>query len=332
MPLLRLSRLDASLRATVISRTPLRYREGADARLDRPPHVRAASSLTWIGDRVALVQDDANFLALIDPVSGVVESVTLPVGRGGVRVFDDARGNKRDKFDFEACCTLRDADGPVVLAFGSGSLPARRRVLVVDRWGATEPRVTVVDATALYLCLEAERDFSGSEMNIEGALALDDVVRLYARGNGAARDGRVPVDATADLDVRALLAWLRDSRATPPPPFGIVQFDLGEIGDVRLGFTDATRRGAATLFSAAAETSADAVGDGEVAGSVVGVIPADGHLRHALLCDRDGQRLTDKVEGIVAVPAQRDMVYAVIDPDDHRRPSEFCEVRLEGNW
>jgi hypothetical protein len=36
---------DPALEARVLSRTPLRYAEGADPDLDRPAHVRAGSSL-----------------------------------------------------------------------------------------------------------------------------------------------------------------------------------------------------------------------------------------------------------------------------------------------
>ena len=56
------------------------YRDGPDRSLDRPAHVRAGSGLSWIGDRLVLVQDDANFVAVVDPATGFAESITLPAG------------------------------------------------------------------------------------------------------------------------------------------------------------------------------------------------------------------------------------------------------------
>src|SRR5450432_1790777 len=97
------ARLDLGLGATVISRRPLYYSDGADDVLDRPKHVRAGSSLAWVGDRLAVVQDDTNFIALIDPSNQRVTAVPVPAGHNGVRQFGDSRGNKKWKLDLEAC-------------------------------------------------------------------------------------------------------------------------------------------------------------------------------------------------------------------------------------
>jgi hypothetical protein len=78
MPRRVLGSRDARLAATVVERRPLWYCAGADAALDRPAHVRAGSSLAWLEGRLAVLQDDANFLALVDPRTGGVDSISLP--------------------------------------------------------------------------------------------------------------------------------------------------------------------------------------------------------------------------------------------------------------
>src|SRR5829696_7409339 len=119
------ARHDPALTARVVRSVPLLYAEGACAPLDRPAHVRSASGIARVAGRVAVIQDDANFVALIDPETGFAHAVTLPAGEGGVRQFDDLRGNKRFKLDLECCVTVDDDDGQeMLLAFGSGSLPA----------------------------------------------------------------------------------------------------------------------------------------------------------------------------------------------------------------
>ncbi|HYW51677.1 MAG TPA: hypothetical protein VE861_13775, partial [Gemmatimonadaceae bacterium] len=72
---------DRSLDARIVRRVPMFYADGADAATDRPAYVRAASSMAWLGDRVALVQDDVNFIALVDPATGLADAVTLPAGK-----------------------------------------------------------------------------------------------------------------------------------------------------------------------------------------------------------------------------------------------------------
>ncbi len=66
---------DPALRARIVRKVPLVYAAGADPALDRPAHVRAGSGLAWIGGVLAVMQDDANFIALADPVTGLVAAV-----------------------------------------------------------------------------------------------------------------------------------------------------------------------------------------------------------------------------------------------------------------
>ncbi len=322
---------DDRLTATILSRRPLHYRAVAHPALDRPPHVRAGSSITWVGARLALVQDDANFVAVVDPRTALARSIALPAGEEGKRHFDDIRGNKKYKLDLESCCTVEGESGSMLLALGSGSKKRRRRVVTVESISARAPRVSLIDAESLYVALEAVEAFAGSDMNIEGALALPRTLRLFSRGNGEAKRGRVPVNATCDLEMTDLLRYLAEPRTAPlPVPMAVTRFELGLLDGLPLGFTDATLAGERVLYTAAAEASKDASEDGEVTGSVLGIIPERGDLRYAPLRDEHGARSRDKVEGIVAIPGAADRVYIVIDPDDATRPSELCEVRFAG--
>lgn len=324
---------DPHLTATIITRRPLLYRARPSHTIDRPPHVRAGSSLTWLGTHLVLVQDDANFVAVVDTVIARARAITLPALEEGARLFDDARGNKKFKLDLEACCTLQSPAGPLFLALGSGSKKRRRRVITIESLESKRPRVKLIDAGSLYLALEEVAEFAGSDMNIEGALRVDGALRLFSRGNGAAKSGRTPVNASGELDADALLAYLANPNTAPVPRLSnVVQYALGDLDGLPLGFTDAALVGEQQLYTAAAEASEDASQDGAVTGSVIGVIPSRGDLRYALLTDESGARTTDKVEGIVALPSRSDRVYIVVDPDDHSRPSELCEVSLSGAW
>src|SRR5688572_15467550 len=99
-------RQDAALHARVVRTTELRYAAGADAALDRPAHLRAGSGIAWVGGRLAVVQDDAAFLAWVDPATGLADSLPLLRGADGARQFGDDRGNKHLKPDFESCVAV----------------------------------------------------------------------------------------------------------------------------------------------------------------------------------------------------------------------------------
>ena len=320
-------------RAIVVARRPLHYVDGADAHADRPAHVRAGSSLAWLGPFLALVQDDANFVALIDPRDASTRAIALPRGLGGMRQFDDTRGNKAHKLDLEACVVLTDGERETFVAFGSGSGGRREQLVVLDDALSAAPGIRLLDAGVLYRALRAEPDFAGSDMNIEGAMVHGETLRLFGRGNGAARDGEVARNATCELDAPAFLAWLRAPDGAPPRPRRIVQYELGRLDGIALGFTDAASRDASALYTATAEDSPDATRDGVVTGSVIGLLPLGGGApRHARLTAEGGAPFAEKVEGVALHHSDEARAYLVIDSDDPARPSELCEVELVGDW
>jgi hypothetical protein len=329
----RIAIADPALAAVVVARAPLYYAEGADASLDRPAQVRAGSSLAWVPGGIALIQDDANFVALVDPDGPRVRAILLPAGAAGRRQFDDRRGNKAHKLDLEACVAVDTDDGALLLALGSGSTAAREHVAVVRGWEAADPHVTVVHVPRLYDALRRERAFAGSELNVEGAVYLGDHVRLFGRGNGAPRAGVRPLNATCDLDYRLLLAHIfAPDRGPPPAPTNVMHYELGTLGGIALSFTDATRWRDVVLYTATAEESPDATRDGRVAGSVVGIIDEAGRTRSAPLADAAGRPFVGKVEGLVAAGAASDRLFAVVDADDPDAASELCTVDLRGPW
>ena len=126
--------------------------------LDLVAHVRAASALRRLGDRLVVVQDDVNALAMLDTSTATLTPLLLPPGHEGVRVFDDLRGNKAWKMDLEACAALPDGR---LVAFGSGSSRRRERIVVLSL--APVASVTVVEAAPLYERLRAAAAGTGHE-------------------------------------------------------------------------------------------------------------------------------------------------------------------------
>jgi hypothetical protein len=337
------ARRDEALLARVVDRRQLFYATGPHDQLDRPAHVRSGSGAAWVGKELAIVQDDANFIALVDPVTGAVRDVSLPADSDGRRQFDDERGNKARKLDIEACFTVDDGADVRLVGLGSGSTSLRERIVSLrfrchdSRDTPEDPVIRVIQATALYAALRARAEFSGSELNVEGVAVLGDVLRLFQRGNGAHRGEVGPVDATCDLDFPAFLAYLRDPEHVAPPAItNVVPYDLGAIAGCRLTFTDACPMpNGGLLYLAAAEDSPDALRDGPVAGLAVGVIDAGG-ARYTLLVDVDGSPVKDKAEGIVLA---RDPwgdaaigAYVVVDPDSPHAPCTLMRIDLSGPW
>ena len=313
------ARVDPELSLRVVSWRDLRYSDAARLGEDRPQHVRAASGLAISGGRLAVVQDDAAFIAMVarDDVSAIV----LPRGAGGRRRFEVALGNKHEKLDLESCISLGDD----LYAFGSGSSPARERIVHLGY--ATR----VIDAAPLYRELRSE---VGGEINIEGVAAVGGELWLFHRGNTGPND-RGPTIVRFPRE--PLLGWLGAARGLPEA-LGSMRFDLGSAarasgeGSVRFGFTDAVGVGDRVFYIAAAEDSPNAIDDGLVLGSQLGVIePGQGGrvVRMAPL-SVEGHAL--KAEGLTFDPANPRRAWVAVDPDDTDVPSRLYEIELVGPW
>jgi len=301
-------RLDPSMKARVVARRALRY----DVDLSRQvgwEWVRAGSALARFGKRLAIVQDDALWLAWWNE-RGELHAEPLPVSGAPERLFDD----KRAKPDFEAAVVL----GERLLVLGSGSLPSRERVAVLEATGAAR----VVEARELYAALRALPELTGGTLNVEGALLDGSRVTLYSRGNAAALSS-AGFDLSVELEAAELLRYLDRSSAVPTLE-NVQRYRLGAVQGVRLTLTDVALREGVRYFVAAAEASPDAIADGAVLAASFGVL--DGDPRYTLIEAEDGAPLRDKVEGLAAGESD-DAWLAVTDPDDVSRPAELLTLR-----
>lgn len=261
--------------------------------------VRAGSALVAVGRRLLAVQDDALAAVWIDPRSRALESVVL-AGDGGALP-------KAEKPDFEAAFAL---DGRVWV-LGSGATAQRRRVAHL---GPGRP-IALLDRHALYDALEA---VLGMPPNIEGAVPSDDRLRLFHRGPGRHRD--------ANFTLEVPLGVL-DGAA--PRILEVVGWDLGAIGGLHLGFTDAAPLGDGRVaYLAVAEDTPDGIADGPIAGAVMGVMTSDA-ARWAPIRETDGAESRRKFEGLVVDPDGAGG-WLITDPDDPLRPAELCRFTWGG--
>ena len=304
-----------------MSRRPLRYRRGADVALDRPAHVRAASALAWVGGRLLVVQDDAAFLGVVEPATGLVDDVVLPTVNGR-RVFDKALGNKADKPDLEAAF----ADGETLVACGSGGPQPARRVVITWRAGEA-PKVLeagrFLDAVGRAILPAA------TALNLEGAALVDGEVWLANRGGD--RDGEaVSPDAIVTVELAAWRAYLADPAHAPVPALSATRVELGSLEGCPLHFAELVAAPSGVYYLAAAEATASYFDDGAVVGSVLGLLRA-GAARYTPVLDEEGVVARDKLEGLAAVPGVPGRWFAVVDADDPDRPADLLELSLAGD-
>lgn len=300
----------------VTSERELRFDDGAP--------VRAASAVARLGTGWLIAQDDATAGAwLATRGAATARRLRLLPPVAGHDVFSEAAGTKRAKPDLEAGLELPASLGGGVLLLGSGSLPNRRRAVLVGV-GATGAEVRTSDLRPLYERVTVALGLAGDTLNLEGACVVGDRLRWFQRGH---HRGGVP-SASVDVDLAGVVAAVRGDRE----PDGIEvssrrEYDLGAVDGVSLAVTDAvTLPDGRIVVSASAEDTVDAVADGPVAGSAVAIL--DG--ADVVAVGRVEGPAVLKLEGIavVRVGTRGATLLGVVDQDDPATPSLALDLEL----
>ncbi len=289
---------------------------------DRERHLSAASGLARVGNRFYVVADDEHHLGVFSAHDHAAPGELLRVLHGDLP--DGKKRRKAAKADFEALVALpafaQYANGSL-LALGSGSRENRMNAALValDKDGVAlrDEAPRVIDFSPLFQSLQEEF----VEVNIEGAFIAGDHLSLLQRGNkGSGRNARVRV-ALAPLIER--LARGEDSVSREF--VDVVDFSLGHVNDVPLGFTDAAALpDGGFAFTAVAEDSESSYDDGACAGSVVGIVDSNNRLQTVLPLFG-----SPKVEGIAAqLNTGTITLHLVTDPDDAGIPAQLFTTTI----
>lgn len=275
-------------------------------------HLSAASGIVVAGRYLYVIADDELHLGVFD----------LTDERGGIarRLFpgdlpDDAPARKARKPDLEALVRLPPFPGypsGALFALASGSRPNRQTgaLFGLDDTGALRGMPSPVDLSALYAPLQ--RRFPA--LNVEGAVIGDQQLVLLQRASGDH-----PENALIGLPLADVLQALcgDDERRLPELPIETRTIDLGRIGGVPLGFTDAAALAdGRLLFSAVAESVDDTYRDGPCIGAAIGLLDTDGQVQRL--------EFVAPVRKIEGIDARQDddalRLLLVSDADDRRSP------------
>jgi Family of unknown function (DUF6929) len=279
----------------------------------------AASGLARAGSFIYVVADDELHL-------GVFNAADNAPGRL-IRLFDgelpaDKAARKKQKPDLEAIVELSafgDCAHGALMALGSGSKRNRRRgaLIRLDERGAIEGAPSVVDVSPLF----DELDRHCPALNIEGAVAIGDELRLLQRANR-----KHPQNAIIQYPLATVLDALEANTAIGAiAPSAIDLIDLGRIDGIPLGFTDgASLSDGGMVFTAVAEDAEDSYDDGACLGAAIGVAANDGTVRFLERLDA-----CHKVEGVAArVDNNVIRLLLVTDADDPAIPAVLFSVTL----
>jgi hypothetical protein len=282
-------------------------------------HFCAASGLVRRSDFLYVIGDDSNDLGVFPMQGGA--GTTVPIFDGPLPTEHKAR--KAAKPDLEALTGLppfEDHPNGALLALGSGSTEARRRGFVwgLEEDGSLSGERVVLELAPLYEAIAPQvRD-----LNIEGVAVSEGRLLLFQRGNS-----ETGLNAVIELGLDDIVRDILEHRAVEASEIHDLRaYDLGDLRGVKLTFTDADGLpDGRMVFTCAAEDTSNPYDDGEIVGSAVGIMDADGDVERL-------EPLSDsshKVEGVDAVLSDELIhLLMVCDADDASIPSPLLSATM----
>jgi hypothetical protein len=267
------------------------------------PGLPSASGAEIVGDVAYIIGDDSPFLYQLN-------AATLAAGQRTTLFetahFSSGRIPKELKLDLECLTALTTPTGETgLLVLGSGATAAREQgywVPLAGSGAAASGAGTVypLGLQGLYAALRQQLP-AGVVLNLEAAAATETELLLFQRTVGA-----VAGNLLFRLPLAATLAYLHHQ--SPQLPVVTRQlFELPLIEGKPAGFSGATWFAGRLLVTASVEDTQDAVLDGVVLGSFVGVLelakPGRKRVLPAALAQLswpDGRPYRGKVESVAA--------------------------------
>lgn len=202
--------------------------------------IGAASGIVYLDNSLFIVSDNSNFLYQYRITEKSLEKIKLFENRPEI-------SPKKDKADFEALALF---DNKLYL-FGSGSSKIRNTRVT---YNLENKEVKEKNLTKIYKRLADTISIAADALNIEGVISTEELTYFFQRGNGSnAQNGVFCYDKKGKT----------------------VQFKLitlPKLKGVVATFTDAILVEDKIFFLAAAEDTLSTYDDGEILGSLIGIM------------------------------------------------------------
>lgn len=219
----------------------------------------SASGIALVDSTYYVVGDDSPFLYRLDRQFSQTWKLALFDTTG----FATGRLPKAVKPDLESIAHFTYGRDNMLLLPGSGSGEMRNRAFLVNL--TDKMQVQELDFSRLYTFLKRVLRFeTEGDLNLEG-LAMDNTYTyLLQRALGAS------TNMLLRFDTQAFKQFLMNKGNLPA--VAVYHFELPQVGGHKTGFSGAYTLGSQLFFTASAEDTPNAVADGEVIGSIIGVI------------------------------------------------------------
>lgn len=273
-------------------------------------NVSSASGLEKIENHYWIASDNSSFLYQLDSNFTVIEKHKILCNKEEIIA-------KKDKRDFEAMFSYGEQN-ELLFLLGSGSKENRKTGLIYN--AKLKHLVNELQIEDFYELIKSSANLNDDQLNIEAATILNDYLYLFNR-----KKNKV---------IRMLLNDFFALVHHQISDFNIevASFQLPEINGIEAGFSGATtdEKFKRIVFTASVEDTDNTYDDGEVLGSLIGVIDEQSFKTNKIksyeLIANNNEILNVKVESLAVLNSEEDKISCVLVTDSDGGASEYIEV------
>lgn len=260
--------------------------------------VGAVSGILYDDSKLYLIDDTYPNLLVYDFDTKKTTEVIL------VEELQNIAISKKLKADFESITQTKNE----IFVFGSGSAKNRNDLFVIRKKDLQVERFSI---EKLYQNLAENHQIPLEEFNIEGSIIDKNSVYLFQRGNGKSK-------------LNGVFVFPKDYLFQEENPQNTTEFhavNLPENKGFQYGFSDAVLHNHQIYFTATAEGALSTYHDGEVLGSIIGLMDMKSFEVH-----RTEMISSDlKVEGLTVKSENKNQIefYLAYDNDSGEKKSEI---------
>lgn len=273
------------------------------------PDIPSASGIEIINHEIYIIGDDSQILFHIDLDGNIIDKIPLSNNA------PDSRIAKPDKPDYEAITFVNVNNEAFLLVIGSGSIKFKREnaklinlitkevhsILLSDFYRLLKKTMPIVDQQAF---------------NIEGLSSDNTYLYIAQRGNITGHQ------MIFKLKIDEFFHFCNDKIAIPK--ITAYTFNLPKVKDVSFGISGCCfdNDSKQMLFCASAETTHNTYDDGDILGSIIGIIDLQKDINKNMklvVLHEKGKPYTRKIESLSIIKKESSSNYtllAVCDNDD----------------
>ncbi len=231
--------------------------------------VPSASGVEWAKSFFWAIGDDSPFLFKMNEMGEIIEKITLFEYAN----LQNDRIPKAEKMDFEAITTFEYQNNSYLIILGSGAKEHRKIAYIIDL--EVDSKGYLKDNTIqkyypqnLYDSWQKHTTLVGAELNIEGICASNDSVFVFQRGN----IGQNIVFEYTTNDFWNILTNQNLGHQNNEVVFKTHNLDIPNFNNISAGISGSCLLSEnEILFCASYENTNNAIDDGEVLGSLLGI-------------------------------------------------------------